>query len=71
MTGLISMLLRTACWQKVDFPEPGGPTNKIMLLDGTSCIWARENNNHPIYKVTNAGLFELRLVSKPYLGIYL
>ena len=41
MTGLISMLLRTVWWQKVDFPEPGGPTKRIMFFGGTSCIWVR------------------------------
>ena len=35
--GLTSILLRTVCWQNVDFPAPGGPTSKIMLLGGTSC----------------------------------
>lgn len=44
MTGLISMLLRTVWWQKVDFPEPGGPTNKIMFLRGISCNWVKDNN---------------------------
>jgi len=57
---------KIACWQTVDFPEPGGPTNNIMFLDGTSCIWAKETNNHPTYQVVNATLFKLRLVSKQY-----
>ena len=71
MTGLTSMLRRMVCWQKVDFPEPGGPTSKIRFLGGTSCIWVKETNNYPIYKVADASLFKLRLVSKQYLGIYL
>jgi hypothetical protein len=42
-----------------------------MVFGGTSCILARETNNYPIYKVANASLFKLRLVSKQPLGIYL
>jgi hypothetical protein len=67
----IAKLWRMACWQKVDFPEPGGPTSKIMFLGGISCIWVRETNNYPIYKVADASLFKLRLFSKQPLGIYL
>jgi len=62
---------RIVCSQKVDFPDPGGPTSNIKFLGGTSCIWVRETNNYPIYKVADASLFKLRLVSKLYLGIYL
>jgi hypothetical protein len=57
---------KIACRQKVDFPEPGGPTNKIRFLAGISCIWDRDTNNYPTYQVVNARLFELRLVSKQH-----
>jgi hypothetical protein len=30
------ILFRTVSWQKVDFPAPGGPTNKIMFPEGIS-----------------------------------
>jgi hypothetical protein len=43
MTGLSeATLLRTTWWQKLDFPAPGGPANKMRLLFGTSCISARD-----------------------------
>jgi len=65
MMGLsTAKLFRAICWQNFDFPAPGEPTNRSRLLGGTSCIWVRETNNYPIYKVANAGLFKLRLVSK-------
>ena len=44
------MLLRTACWQNDDFPEPGAPTNRIMFSEGTSCNWAKDNKDpHNLY----------------------
>ena len=38
----IAKPFRIACWQKVDFPEPGGPTNNIRFLGGMSCSWLTE-----------------------------
>ena len=38
---------RMVCWQNVDFPEPGGPANKITFPDGISLSWLSETNDTP------------------------
>ena len=53
------MLLRMVCWQKVVFPDPGGPTSRITFLDGTSWSWLNETNINPNNKKENTGLFNV------------
>ena len=48
MMGRIAMLRRTVCWQKVDLPEPGGPTSKSKFSEGTSCSWVKDTNDNPV-----------------------
>jgi hypothetical protein len=43
----IAKLWTATCWQKVDFPAPGGPTNKIIFVGGISCSWLKEDKNIP------------------------
>jgi hypothetical protein len=40
----IAKLWRVACWQKVDFPDPGGPANKTIFPSCASCNCVRDKN---------------------------